>query len=76
MTKSEYLRSLHDLAYQANLADAPDRREDWQTADMASTHAQPLLDIVRSLMNAREFEVFCDCFGDFDSFLYNIEREQ
>lgn len=73
MTKTEYLRHLHDLAFQANLADT-DQREAWQWADMASKHAQPLLDMIASMMNREEFRIFCDCFGDFDSFIRKINR--
>lgn len=76
MEKTTYLRMLHDLIYQANLADTDDRAEPWQDASHAHKHAQPMLDIARSLMNAREYEIFLDCFGDFDSFLSAIDREE
>ena len=72
MDKLTYLKMLHDLAYQANLADVPDRREAWQQYQHAATHAQPLLDIVKSLLSPAEFELFCDCVGDFDAFAANL----
>lgn len=73
MEKIEYLRKLHDLAYVANMADS-DRAEPWQQWQHAATHAQPLLDMVKSLMSPAEYELFCDCFGDFDAFTHNLER--
>ena len=53
MTKIEYLRRLHDIAYQANLADT-DRAEGWQRASMASAHVNPILEIVESMMFTRK----------------------
>jgi len=72
MDKITYLRSLHDLIYVANLADT-DRREDWQEAKQASTHAQALLDIVGSIVSRSEYDMFLNCFGDFESFQYYYE---
>ena len=73
MTNLEYIRKLHDLAYQANLADT-EQAEDWQTPSMAHSHAQALLDIVSSMMDAEQYQVFLDCFGDFGSFEYNLRH--
>lgn len=68
MTKTEYLKSLHDLIYQANLADS-DRAEAWQKAKHAATHCQPLLDIAHDTIGSESgYQVFCDCLGDFASF--------
>lgn len=74
MEKNEYLRQLHDLAYVANRADSAELRENWQHASHASAHVNALLDIVKSLLTERDYEIFLDCFGDFDAFLYNVER--
>lgn len=73
MTKLDYLHRLHDLAYTANLADT-DRCEDWQTATMASQHVQPILDIVQSLLNREQFEMFLNCFGCWDDIARNLQR--
>jgi hypothetical protein len=67
MTKLEYLRRLHDLAYIANLADT-DRAEPWQRPAMAHQHVQPLLDIVSDILTPAEYAAFLDLFGDFVSF--------
>lgn len=69
MDKITYLRSLHDLIYIANLADT-DRREDWQEAKQSATHAQAMLNLVESILTKGEYEVFLNCFGDFNSFEY------
>lgn len=73
MEKLDYLRRLHDLAYTANLADT-DRRAEWQKANMASTHAQPLLDMVESILTPAEYEVFLNCFGCWSDIEYNLQR--
>jgi hypothetical protein len=73
MTKLEYLRRLHDLAYAANLADT-DRAEPWQRPDMAHRHAQALLDIVSDILTPAEYDAFLDFFGDFASFAVLLER--
>jgi hypothetical protein len=72
MDKITYLRSLHDLIYVANLADT-DRREEWQEAKQSATHAQALLDIVGSIVSRSEYDMFLNCFGDFESFQYYYE---
>lgn len=74
MEKNEYLRKLHDLAYTANRADSPEMAQDWQAASHASAHVNALLDIVKSLLTAREYEIFLDCFGDFDAFICNAKK--
>jgi hypothetical protein len=73
MEKIAYLRHLHDIAYQANLADT-DRAEDWQWPGMAHHHAQPILDIIESMLSPEQYEIFLNCFGDFESFIYNLKR--
>jgi hypothetical protein len=72
MTKVQYLRRLHDIAYQANLADTSSA-DAWQTPDMAATHCQPVLDIARSMLTPAQYQAFLDCFGDFASFAALLE---
>jgi hypothetical protein len=72
MTKLQYLRHLHNIAYQANLADSA-IPEAWQTPDMAATHVQPVLDIARSMLTPAQYQAFLDCFGDFASFAALLE---
>jgi hypothetical protein len=72
MTKVQYLRHLYDVAYQANLADTT-IAEAWQTPDMVATHAQPVLDIARSMLTPAQYQAFLDCFGDFASFAALLE---
>ena len=72
MTKIQYLRLLHDIAYQANLADT-DTAHAWQTPDMASTHVQPVLYIASSMLTPDQYQAFLDCFGDFASFASLLE---
>jgi hypothetical protein len=67
MTKMEYIRKLHDVAYIANLADS-DRAEAWQCAKMAHSHVQPVLDIIENMLTREQYQCFLDCFGDFESF--------
>jgi hypothetical protein len=67
MTKLEYIRKLHDVAYIANLADS-DRAEAWQWPGMAHYHVQPVLDIIESMLTREQYQCFLDCFGDFESF--------
>ncbi len=74
MTKIEYLRRLHDIAYQANLADT-DRAEDWQFPGMSSLHVNPILDIIESMMSPAQYQMFLDCFGDFASFVAGLREE-
>lgn len=71
-----YLRSLHDIAYQANIADVPDMRSYWQRPEHAETHVNACLKMVRSLISEREFEIFLDCFGDFDSFVVALKEHR
>ena len=71
MHKMAYLKKLHDLAYQANLADTSEK-EDWQTAHMASSHCQALLDIVGSMLHPEEYQAFLDNFGDFGGFEHHM----
>ena len=71
MTRFEYLEKLHDLIYQANRADVRDLREDWQESNHVLDHCNPLSRIAESILTDEEFELFCDCLGDFDSFKYN-----
>ena len=73
MTKLEYLRRLHDVAYIANLADT-DLAEPWQRPAMAHLHVQPVLDIVSDILTPAEYEAFLDFFGDFASFAVLLER--
>jgi hypothetical protein len=72
MTKMEYIRKLHDLAYVANLADS-DRAEEWQLAGMAHHHVQPMLDIIESMLTREQYQCFLDCFGDFASFAHHMK---
>jgi hypothetical protein len=72
MTKIQYLRLLHDIAYQANLADTSSA-DAWQTPDMAATHCQPVLDIACSMLTPAQYQAFLDCFGDFASFAALLE---
>jgi hypothetical protein len=74
MTKIEYLRRLHDIAYQANLADT-EHAEGWQRASMASAHVNPILDIVESMMSPPQYQMFLDCFGDFASIVAGLREE-
>ena len=73
MTKMEYIRKLHDVAYIANLADS-DRAEAWQWAQMAHSHVQPVLDIIESMLTREQYQCFLDCFGDFESFAYYMKK--
>lgn len=70
----DYLRKLHGLAYVANKADAPELAEPWQTSEMAHTHVNALLEIVRSMMSDHEFSAFLDLFGDFESFVHFVTK--
>ena len=72
MTKMEYIRKLHDVAYVANLADS-DRAEAWQCAKMAHSHVQPVLDIIESMLTREQYQCFLDCFGDFESFAHYVK---
>jgi hypothetical protein len=74
MHKMDYLKKLHDLAYQANMADTSEK-EDWQAAHMASSHCQPLLDMVRSMLHPEEYQAFLDNFGDFGGFKYHMASQ-
>jgi hypothetical protein len=70
--KIQYLRLLHDIAYQANLADTSSA-DAWQTPEMAATHCQPVLDIACSMLTPAQYQAFLDCFGDFASFAALLE---
>jgi hypothetical protein len=72
MTKIQYLRLLHDIAYQANIADTSSA-DAWQTPEMAATHCQPVLDIACSMLTPAQYQAFLDCFGDFASFAALLE---
>ena len=74
MDKIEYLRKLHDIAYQANLADAPDMADEWQSPSMACTHVQPILDIVQSMLSPEQYQMFLDCFGCFSDIAHNLNK--
>ncbi len=74
MTRIEYIRALHDLMYQANKADAPDIREDFQEARHASDHVNKLDEVLCDVLTSEERNVFGDCFGDFDSFVAEMKR--
>ena len=72
MTKIQYLRLLHDIAYQANIADTSSA-DAWQTPEMAATHCQPVLDIACSMLTPAQYQAFLDCFGDFAAFAALLE---
>jgi len=74
MEKIEYIRHLHNAAYMANLADT-ERREDWQTENMAHDHVNPILEIVRSVLTPAEYDAFLNYFGDFESFVAYMEKQ-
>ena len=75
LSKIEYLRSLHDLIYTANMADSGVHKQDWQNVDMVSEHCNVLYKLVRDVVGEGHVDVFFDHFGDFDGFAKRLEAE-
>lgn len=73
MEKMAYLKMLHDIAYQANLADT-ERKESWQHWSHASEHVQKVLDIVSSMLTDSEYDLFLNCFGCFTDFAIQMGK--
>ena len=76
MTRIEYIHALHDLMFQANKADAPNIREDWQETKHASDHVNKLDEVLRDVLTSEERDIFFNCFGDFDSFEVELKRRE
>ena len=78
-TKIEFLEQIHDAAVIANRADACDdeRWQPWMKPEYCATIAQPLLNIVRDVLDDDDaYQLFLDLFGDFDSFKVAYKRHQ